>query len=74
MADLHNDNDIDLLFVPLHVLVPAGGSIEIPDELVESVPGTGVWRVQAKAATKRTVTRGGKQSEIDAPPLMETRG
>ena len=73
MATLHNPQDVALLFVPLHVTVEPGGSVDIPDDIADAVSDT-VWRVEsARAATKRTVTRGSKRGEVTAAPAMETR-
>lgn len=73
MATLHNLTDIDVFYARLHQMVEARGSVEIPDDEADHVPGTGVWRVERAVPQRRQVTRGGKQVELDVAPEMETR-
>jgi hypothetical protein len=77
VATLINHTDADLWYDLAQVMVPANGSIEIPDDDVDKVNTvSGVWGVTsapAPVAERRQVTRGGKTVEVAAAPSMETR-
>lgn len=71
---LHNHTEADVYCAALHVMVPAGSSVEIADEDADKVNlDSGVFTTTVTAG-RHEVTRGSKQVEVDDAPQMETRG